>query len=370
MIQFHCSCGETLTTSDQNAGKTVSCTRCGEWVAVPGEVVDSAPARLWSSRADSEITRSPDRSRRPVSQNYSAGSPAYQPATSGRAVTSLILGLISFCLPVLLSIPAIILGFLGLADVKRGKAGRGLALTGLIIGFLTLVEGALLTIGGILFAMIVMPYAQAHVDTNLNLKQIGLAMHGHHDVYKKFPQHAIYSKDGKQPLLSWRVKLLPFLEQSSLYHEFNLDEPWDSPHNKKLLTKMPKVYAHRLDPKGAAEGLTYYQVFVGEPNSAAGHPIFIKDGKRLVSLAQITASDGAANTILLVEAGKGVPWTAPEDIPFSHTAPLPKLGLAGGQFQAVFAHGEVVSFNQNGMDEKSFRFAITHDDGQVFILKK
>ena len=71
-----------------------------------------------------------------------------------------------------------------------------------------------------------------------NLRQLGLAMHNHHDVFKCFPPPAIYSPDGK-PLLSWRVMLLPFLDQTPLYKQFHLNEPWDSPHNRALVAKMP-----------------------------------------------------------------------------------------------------------------------------------
>jgi hypothetical protein len=38
--------------------------------------------------------------------------------------------------------------------------------------------------------------------------------------------------------LSWRVKLLPYLEQDHLYRQFKLNEPWDSPHNQALLKEM------------------------------------------------------------------------------------------------------------------------------------
>lgn len=61
-----------------------------------------------------------------------------------------------------------------------------------------------------------------------NLKQLALSMHVSADLKGgKLPAAAIYSKDGK-PLLSWRVAVLPFLEQQSLYAKFHLDEPWDA----------------------------------------------------------------------------------------------------------------------------------------------
>ncbi|MCL4191413.1 MAG: DUF1559 domain-containing protein, partial [Thermoguttaceae bacterium] len=74
-----------------------------------------------------------------------------------------------------------------------------------------------------------------------NLKQIGLAMHNYYDSYRTLPAQANYDPQGK-PLLSWRVQLLPFLEQQALYAQFHQDEPWDSAHNKTLIDKMPPVY--------------------------------------------------------------------------------------------------------------------------------
>ena len=38
------------------------------------------------------------------------------------------------------------------------------------------------------------------------------------------------------------MAILPFLEQQALYSKFKLDEPWDSPHNKALISEMPPTY--------------------------------------------------------------------------------------------------------------------------------
>jgi RNA polymerase sigma factor (sigma-70 family) len=73
-----------------------------------------------------------------------------------------------------------------------------------------------------------------------NLKQILLAMHNYHDANGNMP-HDITDKDGK-PMLSWRVAILPYIEQDNLFKQFKLDEPWDSDHNKKLLALMPSTY--------------------------------------------------------------------------------------------------------------------------------
>ncbi len=73
-----------------------------------------------------------------------------------------------------------------------------------------------------------------------NIKQIMLAMHNYHSANNAFPRD-FTDKDGK-PLLSWRVAILPYIERAELYNKFNLDEPWDSPHNKELLKEMPPSF--------------------------------------------------------------------------------------------------------------------------------
>ena len=158
-----------------------------------------------------------------------------------------------------------------------------------------------------------------------NLKQIGLAMQNHHSVYKVLPARAKFDNDGK-PLLSWRVLLLPFLEERALYDEFRLDEPWDSEHNKPLLEKMPKVYA---DPRvTVAAGTTAYQAVVG--------PGTVFDGKKGMRMKQIT--DGTSATIFVVEASadKAVPWTKPDDWEFDPNNAAGGLGnnMPGDSFGA------------------------------------
>src|SRR4051794_10739862 len=74
-----------------------------------------------------------------------------------------------------------------------------------------------------------------------SLKQFALAFHNHNADQGRLPPARVYDKDGR-PLYSWRVLILPYLGEKKLYEEFRLDEPWDGPHNKKLLAKMPEVF--------------------------------------------------------------------------------------------------------------------------------
>src|SRR5206468_6219088 len=109
-----------------------------------------------------------------------------------------------------------------------------------------------------------------------NLKQIGLAMHNYHSSKDSLPPSAIVDKDGK-PLLSWRVAILPYIEQQPLYDKFKLDESWDSPNNRQLLKYMPAVYFCPSTPK-SQPFTTPYRGFVG--NGAffeAGRAVRMRD---------------------------------------------------------------------------------------------
>jgi hypothetical protein len=195
--------------------------------------------------------------------------------------------------------------------------------------------------------------AARQVSVN-HLRQIALAMHNYQDVYRRLPAHATYDKNGK-PLLSWRVAILPFIEEKELYEQFHLGEPWDSEHNKKLLAKMPKLYASPPDEKAVKEHKTYFQGFVGKGAFFEG-----KQGLRIPA----DFPDGTSNTIMVIEASKAVPWTKPEDLVYDPDKPLPKLGLPGTHvFHAALCDGSVRSFTPK-ITQKTLRLAITRNDGQ------
>ena len=142
-----------------------------------------------------------------------------------------------------------------------------------------------------------------YIKSANNLKQIGIAIHNYHDVNERFPAYFL-TKAGK-PGLSWRVAILPFIEEGELFKQFKLDEPWDSENNKKLIEKLPKTYA---PVRGKADkGQTFYQMFVGRSTMLA------PEGTK-VSFSGVT--DGLSNTIMVVEGAKPVIWTKPDDLPF------------------------------------------------------
>jgi RNA polymerase sigma factor (sigma-70 family) len=189
-----------------------------------------------------------------------------------------------------------------------------------------------------------------------HLKQIVLAMHNYHDVHGRFPAPALYGPDGKA-LLSWRVELLPFLEQNDLYKQFRRDQAWDSPHNRALLDKMPDVYAL---PGAKKDSATYYQVFVG-PGAA-----FEKHRQRRLD----AFTDGTSNTIMVAEAAAPVPWTKPQDLVFDPEEPLPELGGAYKDvFNIALADGSVHAVPRN-FDKGEFRKAVTCNGGELQDQKR
>jgi hypothetical protein len=212
---------------------------------------------------------------------------------------------------------------------------------------------------------VVMPAINAAKGTSFrmqsitNLKQLALAMFSREVQDQHFPAHAIYSKDGK-PLLSWRVYLLPQLDQMDLFRQFHLDEPWDSEHNKPLIAKMPAVFK---DPDSKlAGGQTRYVVPVGKDT--------IFDGAKEITFAEIR--DGTSNTLLILEVGedKAVIWTKPDDMDFDPQKPLAGLGTIGPDgFAAALADGSVHTIRKN-IDAEMFRWLILRNDGHPIDWSK
>jgi prepilin-type processing-associated H-X9-DG protein len=305
-ILVTCECGKQFQTRDENVGRRARCPDCGRELIIPkgdGNPYD-APTLLES----------------------------VEPRTSGKAVASLVLGLLSLVCTLFTGIPAIILGALGLSDIERSQGqikGKGMATAGIVLGGL----GSTLVVAAMLIALL-LPAVQAareaarRAQCTNNLKQIALALHNFQSVNSHFPPAAITDADGK-PLLSWRVAILPFIEQEGLYREFKLDEPWDSPHNQALIARMPAVYFCPSDGLDT-QHTTRYQVIVG--------PGTIFEGDKGIRLEEIT--DGTSNTLLVVEAKNPVPWTKPDDIPVNGLTAGVGSKHAGG-FNALMADGAV-----------------------------
>lgn len=191
-------------------------------------------------------------------------------------------------------------------------------------------------------------------QTMSNMKQIAMAMYMYEDVNKHFPPAAIRDKEGK-PVLSWRVAILPYLDLK-LYKEFHLDEPWDSEHNKALIAKMPALYR---DPH--------------EDEASTNASYFMPTGKGMFggSTEGIKSQEmpHPAQTIMLVDAKRDIPWTKPEDIEIDAdaTKPLPKLGghmQPDDLFAAGFADGHIEGINSSKVDAGKLHAMFTVGGGE------
>lgn len=196
-----------------------------------------------------------------------------------------------------------------------------------------------------------------------NLKMLGLAFANFESTYRKLPGSKNYREGGigfkgpraKHPF-SWRVAILPFVEQAELFQQYDFNEPWDSEKNLKLLDKMPDVFRSPHAPSDQKASETNYLGFEGA-KSAMG------DGGG-VPLAEI--KDGTSATVLLVETKRTVPWTKPEDFAFAEYAdakraePFDGLGL-----NCLMVDGAVLSL-ETPVDWELLGRMVTRDGGEPF----
>jgi hypothetical protein len=169
--------------------------------------------------------------------------------------------------------------------------------------------------------------------------------------------------------------LLPFLEEQKLFDQFDLAEPWDGPHNGKLLDKLPRIYQWPGVRRKEDRNTTLYRVFVGPGTVFEGGNVTLKD---------IDDADGTVYTILVVEAGDPVPWTKPEELAYDPEKPLPLLGgLFKGDFRpftseyrsptfgALFADGHVQPLPlPKGQYESVVRGLITWNGGEAITMPR
>jgi len=220
----------------------------------------------------------------------------------------------------------------------------------------------LLVCGGILLALLLPAVQQAREAARRaqcmnNLKQIGLALHNYHNMYNAFPPAYIADASGK-PMHSWRVLILPFLEEGALHSEYNFSEPWDGPNNSRLMARMPKVYACPSHGNAPGTTTTDYAGVFGE------HCIL--QGTQPVPISSIT--DGLSNTLLVGEAsGANIPWMKPDDIDVTkHPSLGDQAGFSGNHRGVViflFGDGSVRSI-PNTVNADALKGAFTRDGNE------
>ena len=198
-------------------------------------------------------------------------------------------------------------------------------------------------LASVLFAMVPVAFVESEARANGGndaggadnsadaLIGIGQKIRAYTLEHKRFPPAFTVDRGGR-PLLSWRVLILPYCDEK-LHKQFRLDEPWDSEHNRKLIGKMPPIFA-LPDSKLAEQGKTNYLAVRGDKT--------VFPGKTGVALDDVP--DGLANTIMTVEVPdqEAVVWTKPDD--FQYDEKNPAKGLFSPRspgFWAGFADGAV-----------------------------
>jgi hypothetical protein len=185
-----------------------------------------------------------------------------------------------------------------------------------------------------------------------SMRRITISLHNFYQAYQHLPPQSLVSRTGER-LLSWRVLILPYLDQNELYQQFHLDEPWDSPHNLTLLEKMPEVYKPSSVDTPVPAGFTTFQATL-----TADSPF----GKRGKPLTFADILDGLSNTIWLVEAplDKAVEWTKPADLIVDAENPIRSLTTANQKgFLAAMLDGSVHHLDTT-IPQETLKALLTH----------
>ena len=281
---------------------------------------------------------------KPMAKPVNSG-PAKAPGTSGKAIASLVLGLLSIVGMCLTGIPGLILGIMGLNDVGKSAGrlgGKGLAIAGIVLSTI----GIFWTVGLVLIGMLLPAVQQVRtaartVTSQNNVRQQVLAMLNYESSNRNFP---LQDNNG----LSWRVHILPYIGENDLFDQFNLAEPWDSPNNIALLPLMPLVYD--CPSVSVQPGFTVYQVPYTDVNSGSNPEVKALFDNSGVAVKRGDIIDGSSNTIAIVEvdAAAAVEWTKPADWEYDPNDPMHDLGnVQPGRIVVGMIDGATQTINTN-----------------------
>jgi hypothetical protein len=225
---------------------------------------------------------------------------------------------------------------------------------------------SLISIMGALFAICLfgMP-SYAHesariVQCKSNMHNIGLALHAYHEAHGHYPPAYIADANGK-PMHSWRVLILPYLNQQPLFDAYRMDEPWDGPNNSKLQKWMPPVY--RCPSDKPVTNCSSYLAVVGMETAWPND--------QFVSNADFKNGDGAANTIQIVESSNsGINWMEPRDLDFKQiiqqvkNAQNPHLGSSHPHSDNVLLADGSIHWLEKDTSEKRLKALLTIRGGE------
>lgn len=191
-----------------------------------------------------------------------------------------------------------------------------------------------------------------------NLIRIAAALEAYHADHGNYPPAFLADEDGK-PMHSWRVLLLPYLDEQLLYDQYDFDEPWDGPTNMRLVSRMPSVYGCPDDPE-APYGETSYIVVIGEGTMFPGEE----------TKSASAAKDGKGETALIAEVvSSSITWTEPKDLALDNMK-LKLDGSAGelgsnhekGCVHVLMADGTIQHLDDSTSGDE-LRKMFTCDDG-------
>ena len=320
MLEFPCSnCNKMLHADDAEAGTSVVCPECGaSTTARSGEgAIAPGPGPASAGPDNSVTTPENAKSKRPsASDDEHRDRPLTKAAATGMGVGAIV---------------AIAVGVSACAIC-------------LIIGILV----ALLVP-----AVQKVREAAARQQTMNNMKQIGMAWHNHEATFKVFPApNGSRLGPPGQTDVSWRVTVLPFIEQQNLFAMYDPKVAWDHPNNRQIAGSTVMLYESKLRPTMDLTQ-THFQVFTG-PNT------MFPDLKNTIRMAEIV--DGTSNTFMFVEAQTPVPWAKPADIVMAPNAPI---GVPPERFLVTFMDGSVHMIDRRRANDASLRMLIDHRDGMV-----
>jgi prepilin-type processing-associated H-X9-DG protein len=242
---------------------------------------------------------------------------------------------------------------------QKKKTSPWLIVLALVGGFFVLLFCSGIPVALLLPAVSSAREAGRRAACSNNLRQISLAMLNYENNFKQFPPAS--KTDGDGPAMSWRVAILPYLDEQSLYQQYDPKQPWDSPHNRKLLDTVPREFRCPSNPS-AGSSETDYVMVVG-PHTVGGDP-----GSKGVGMPDIT--DGMSNTLLIVEVhGLGIKWTEPRDITLKELIANMQSGKSPHPrgFNVAFCDGSV-QFVPVTIDAETLRRLATIDDGQSVAI--
>jgi hypothetical protein len=220
---------------------------------------------------------------------------------------------------------------------------------------------SLLQFGAMVASSIMSPIT-ANTTSN-RMQQFALGFHNYESAYQAFPTYLNMTKTKAKSGLSWRVHILPFIGFQELYQEFKLDEAWDSPHNIKLLPKMPAIYLPTDDINQNTPLKPFHTTYVA--------PI----GKKTVfgqsePMQFRNITDGTSNTIAFVELKRehAIPWTSPEEYPFDEANPTAKLRDYNGKIVIAMFDGSVTNLKLD-LPKETWLALFSRNGGEVVNLE-